>query len=431
MQTRSKPPVLDIQPEAAWASLVAISIAAAGTLAGCFATRSQEFACTVTADCDSGRVCQSGFCVLGARGSDSGTTCEMFQTPHVMGCMIPPPGPDLELAMAGTYTYNTDLASLVAPDSSTSAPPNMVMSDGTQVISIQSLTIGSGVTLRVIGSHPLLAASWSTITVNGTIDVSSHAPTATVTDLVQLTGAGSNPSACATHAAGAGGANGNNGGGGGGGGGFAGAGGRGGTGFNNNNSRGVAGTAVAAPSTVIGGCSGGKGGDGNNPGGTLGAGGGAIQLVAITSITVNGTIHAGGAGGGPAVRLNSNDRGGGGGGGSGGLIGLDAPTVTIAASAIVAANGGGGGGGTNGNNPVNAGGDATANATPAPGGTTDGVGKGGPGSAAATLTGTDGIDSPGAGGGGAGGGAGFVVVHSGGMTISPTAVRSPDVTMMP
>jgi hypothetical protein len=407
---------------------VAVSVAAAGAVVGCFPSRSQEFACTVTADCASGRVCQSGLCVLGSSDAaiDADTMCEMFQSPHVMGCMIPPAGDALDLEMAGTYTYNTDLASLRAPDGSTLTPPNKLTTDGNQLISIQALTVGSGATLRVIGSHPMIVASWSTITVGGTIDIGSTVP-ATGIDPVTVTGAGSNPTECATHAAVAT-ANDTNGAGGAGGGGYAGPGGHGGRGHSQNNFG--AGGAAVTPPLFLGGCSGAKGGDGHQAGGLGGAGGGGIQLTAQTSITITGTINAGGAGGFAATSAGGDAEGGGGGGGSGGMIGLDAPTVMVAATAILAANGGGGGAGAE-QSSATSGGSGTASTTSALGGSGNNSGDGGKGSAGTTsLLGGNGVDSPNHGGGGGGGGAGFVVVHTGGMTITPGAILSPNVTMM-
>ena len=65
-----------------------------------------------------------------------------------------------------------------------------------------------------------------------------------------------------------------------------------------------------------------------------------IQLTARFTISIGGTIHAGGAGG----RGATGGRSGGGGGGSGGWIGLDAPSVTLNSGTTLSANGGGGGG---------------------------------------------------------------------------------------
>jgi hypothetical protein len=66
-----------------------------------------------------------------------------------------------------------------------------------------------------------------------------------------------------------------------------------------------------------------------------GAGGGAIQLVAGTTITLNGVIHAGGGGGQGGTNTA---------GGSGGVVILEAPAVQIDAAGGIAANGGAGAG---------------------------------------------------------------------------------------
>ena len=398
-------------------------------VAGCFPNRSQEFTCSTTADCSDGRVCDMGFCVLTSNRDDSGadadTMCTMFQSPHVMGCMIPAPGPALDLVMAGTYAYSTDTGTLTAPDSTTSMPTTDVLTDGTRVISVQEFSIGTGAVLRATGSHPLQIVSWSTMAITGSIEAGSTVP-ATGTDPLLVTGPGANPTApCGTHAA-TGSNPDQNGAGGAGGGGFHGAGGKGGKGHSQNNN-GIGGTAVAPPTTILGGCPGATGGDGNKPGGVGGAGGGAIQLSAKMSITVAGQINAGGAGGGAAVGNSNNANGGGGGGGSGGLIGLDAPTVTVTSTAKLGANGGGGGAGaeSQGTTP---GASGTPTTTAAKGGSGTNSGDGGDGSAGATLDAKQGVDSQNHGGGGGGGGAGYIIVHAATPSLDPTALITPAVT---
>jgi hypothetical protein len=155
-----------------------------------------------------------------------------------------------------------------------------------------------------------------------------------------------------------------------------------------------------------GGCAGGGGG-GNASVTPGGAGGGAFYALARVSISIDpgGGINVSGAGGdGGATRH------GGGGGGAGGMIGLDAPTITIAGN-LVAKGGGGGGGG--GNTAVGQpGGEAVlANAFGAvPGGAGGNVspGNGGDGSNG-TIGGnpTNGAF----GGGGGGGAAGYVLTY--------------------
>jgi hypothetical protein len=151
---------------------------------------------------------------------------------------------------------------------------------------------------------------------------------------------------------------------------------------------------------------------------TSGQGGGAIQLDAATSITIGAaaSINAGGAGG--SYVYGGGLSGNGAGGGSGGAILLEAPTVSV--TGILAANGGGGGAGmANGTN-------ATANVTPAPGGSSIGA-KGGSGSGGTTINGGPATTGNATGGdtnaeGGGGGGAGRIRINtkSGAATISGT-----------
>jgi hypothetical protein len=157
------------------------------------------------------------------------------------------------------------------------------------------------------------------------------------------------------------------------------------------------GAAATGFSPLAGGCSGGSPGSqsaGDLPG-VAGAGGGAIQIVSATSVTLDGVINAGGAGG----TFSS-------GGGAGGVVVIEAPVVTVHDGGGIAANGGGGGG------CDTAGADATPDTTPAPIGscknmTTD-LGVGGAGGTllvppTAGVIQTSGIitgNTPNAGGGG-------------------------------
>ena len=190
------------------------------------------------------------------------------------------------------------------------------------------------------GSRGLLLVASDSITITGTLDISSTRNGAT--------GAGADSPACTT--AGPGGQD-NGGGSGGAGGSFLGKGGDGGEGDQNDSgppagSRpgGKAGD-VQAFVFVRGGCPGAKGGDGTggNHGGGASHGGGAVYLIAGNTISIasNGAVFASGSAG-----LAADPESGGGGGGSGGLIGFDAMTLTI--DGTVAANGGAGGGGGSG-----------------------------------------------------------------------------------
>ncbi|HWO19057.1 MAG TPA: hypothetical protein VNO30_09775 [Kofleriaceae bacterium] len=395
--------------------------------AGCsFPTASVGYRCEVTADCETGRVCDQGFCVapggVDARPMPTGDDgddppafdCTAWPAPrHFMPCDLPMPAGALVLD-AGPYTYDTTSGTLSGP---TSGPTSAVIASkvigGNRVISVERLAIGAGATLRVVGSQPLVVASWGAIDVSGTLDASSAGSP----------GAGANPSACDGHAAAIGGSS-DVGGSGGGGGGFQGAGGRGGQG--DGGTPGNGGGAVAAP-LLLGGCPGARGGDGDaQNGGAGGAGGGAVQLTARQSITITGKVHAGGAGGSGATGSD----GAGGGGGSGGMIGLESPQVAVRAGAILAANGGGGGQGANAQ-PGGAGQPGALGATAAAGGTGGDSARGGDGSAGTTLAGGSGPSTASVGGdgaGGGGGGAGFIAIESAsrqldaGAVISPTAI---------
>jgi hypothetical protein len=175
---------------------------------------------------------------------------------------------------------------------------------------------------------------------------------------------------------------------------------------------------------------GGSGGGRGGPGGAAtpavgGGGGGALQITALGSLEISGTINAAGAGGdgGSAAAM---DGGGGGGGGGGGAILLEAPEVIVEPSAIVAANGGGGGGG--GGPQLGMAGDS--------GRTSTDVAQGGGGVEIASTGGSGGSfssvpDFGGNGttnGGGGGGGAGAIVIRGHmrtlGGTISPRAIES-------
>lgn len=339
-------------------------------------------------------------------GTDSsGAMCTSF-TPqanpaHLSPCAAPP-GAAYTLSNAAVYDTTTGTMVSVSP-----APPSTVI-NGMRVISVDSFTMNA--TMRVGGTMPLVILSWSTITINDTLDLSSER-----TGALQVIGAGSRETnaTVGTDVQDCGG---------GGGGGFGTVGGDGGTGANGGNAAGMGGAAAATPTVVVGGRAGAFGGDGGVTRGAGGAGGGAVLLVARQSIIVNsaGRIHAGGAGG-----QGGNGDGGGGGGGSGGYIGLDAPTVTLNSAAILAANGGGGGTGCDGGNgpegqngqlgTSTAAGGAASSCTTARAG-----GAGGAGTTAAGV----GADSSQSGGGG-GGGVGFILVWA--QTLTNMAVVSPAV----
>ncbi len=399
-----------------------------------FPRASDNFECAVDSDCAAfpGRTCESGFCVTDGEPDNDAAPPDMFDLDcmtwpapaHFMPCMIDEPTESLTID--GAFTYDTTTGTLSGPGS----PPNPLnkVVDGSMLISVVSFTVTSGGTLRVIGDKPLIVASWTTIDIDGAIDVGSNA-----TDL----GAGANTGNCAAHLPARGG-NSGGGGGGSGGGGFGAAGGRGGNGDGVNGGNG--GAAIAMRPLLLGGCAGAIGGNADNgeDGGLPGAGGGAIQLTAQMSITIAGQLNAGGQGGlgGKSNNNNEDDGGGGGGGGSGGMIGLEAPSITIDAGAKLGANGGGGGQGGGNTMTGTVGADGTATDIQATGGNMgDSAGDGGLGSGGATLVGglgTNGNANGSAnGGGGGGGGAGFIVFSSAtAATVAPGVVISPAQTVV-
>jgi hypothetical protein len=289
-----------------------------------------------------------------------------------------------------------------------------LVDQGFCVITGDTITIPNGIA-RATGSRPLVLVAARTITVDGTLDVSSG---------VGGSGAAANFAGCQLAMAGE---SDTGGGGGGAGASFVGRGGNGGDGDVNNNglpvgpgSGGLAAAAFTATS-LHGGCRGGAGGAGNGASGAPGAGGGAVYLIAGASIDVAGAVTANG-GGGVGGSITS---GGGGGGGSGGFVGFDAPMTLIAG--VATANGGGGGEGASQTAGVS-GADGAASQTPALGGSgVPDAGDGGSGSGNGVLTGT-GAGSGDGGGGGGGGGAGIVYVKGALTTpgiVSPTATQLP------
>lgn len=183
-----------------------------------------------------------------------------------------------------------------------------------------------------------------------------------------------------------------------------------------------------APLVIRGGCLGGVGGVDGSPtsAGVSGAAGGAVYIAAANghAIFVAGTIAAGGEGGGGGGSTTGDGGAGAGGGGAGGMIALEATTITISSTAILAANGGGGGAG--GGTMVIDGADATADAQRAPGAmAVSSGGAGGAGGAGVSADGEPAGPLPLGGGGGGGGGVGVIRLH-GATTLAGTISPPPD-----
>ncbi len=377
---------------------------------------------------------------------DAPAACSLWHPQHFQPCMLGTPKPALTITQSGSpWTYTTTSQGGVLSDHAgvvlmstvvaTQADNSMVA-----VLNVESLIVQAGATLLVTGDKPLVIASWDTITVNGRIDTGSITSEITNTASAHIDGpsrigAGANAPGRCTGFTGSPGTNAQSGGGsgGGGGGGFRGTGGSGTTGDTVMVAGGAGGARVStAPTVIRGGCNGGPSGTAGTSSGLLppataasvslgGASGGAIELAAKTSITVTGSINAGGGGGAGAPQGSAV---GGGGGGSGGYIGLDAPAITITGGTL-SANGGGGGGAApyagNGNQGANADGVNQAQGGPIFGGGNCGL-AGAPGSIGGTFDAPSATGSDSCGGGGGGGGAGFIFMVAPSLTLTSPAI---------
>jgi hypothetical protein len=318
----------------------------------------------------------------------------------------------------GDWIYNTDTHVLSTSGIST-MPTSMVIAAAAgpiDIIFVSSFTLQPGATLRGISPtmhRPFGIASTGAIQIDGVIDVASA-------------GAGARTdTTCGTSTGGEGQDNGG-GGGGGGGGGFHGRGGTGSKGNSDgpNTNAGSGGLAIARPPSPIGGCDGGRGGNGTGLGGAGGNGGGAVYLASATSVTIGGTIDAGGQFG--AAGGQNGDAGGG--GGAGGMILLESKTVTVAG--VLVANGGGGGEGNTNGNPGQSG-QRSASRALGGGGGDDNGGDGGDGGATPDIDGATTNDLRMGGGGGGGGAAGFVAIGCPAPAIMSSAIISPAFSVWP
>ncbi len=291
-----------------------------------------------------------------------------------------------------------------------------------------TISVAAGATVRGVGANPLVLVATQSITIDGTIDVSTHS-NETIGGVPALGGGARNATSCFAAGVDGQGGSGSNGGGGAAGGSFGGLGAIGGTGANNGSTAHGTPASPGAPTVLVGGCPGGHGGDGSgggpggaNAGGAGGNAGGAVYLLAGDSITIGGKINASGAGGGGGANAVSSS-GGGGGGGAGGMIGLEAARITVTGAVFANGGGGGAGGGNAGTGDAGrAGTDPTAATTAAAGGTgPNNGGNGGAGSVGSTapVVGKNGSGSfPQCGGGGGGGGAGVIRVFG----VSPASI---------
>ena len=429
-------------------------------VAGCFPTKSQDYACQTDQQCAPDRTCDNGYCVVRGSGVDarpevdappSSATCEatwpgatvLFDPCDIGDPESAPPS----FAAPGIYKLDTTVATsnLTAPGGAVSTIKNVMNANG-RVLTVASFDIPAGSTVEVVGSLPLVVASWSTISIAGTLDGSSYTGTVGATHTADQAGPGAVPQPATCTPGTAAQTGGSDGDGGGAGGTYQTLGGNGGRGGADPNvTGGAVGTLRVLP-LLAAGCSGQAGAaSGGGAAGPGGAGGGAIALTAKTSITIAGTVTVGGAGGKGAATGNDSNNGsrpGGGGGGSGGMIGLESAAITV--TGTLAANGGGGGQGWDNVIPGGHGmtGPATATAAtggraPRQGGEDSGGygGTGGFGGTGAAVGGKGNETTPGqstgtqGGGGGGGGATGFIAWKDGapsaGGTITPAFTPRP------
>lgn len=324
------------------------------------------------------------------------------------------PKPTMALTVSGTMRINTNTESNCH---------RIITQDSGPALCVQyytSVTIPVGATLIAHGNRAFAMWASNSLTIAGTLDVSTHRNTQTTEP-----GAGQMPSCTfgSVPESDIGGS------GGGAGGTFATQGGAGGTGdmdmegVDQEATGGMAG-AVAPFSVLRGGCQGQRG-----AGGTTGIGGGGGGAVYLSSrvIQISGSVLAAGAGGSGGGADASGA--GGGGGGSGGTIVLEGFTsATVAATGLLIATGGGGGQGGTSMSVGEAGEEPSSAAAAAGGDQMLSGGNGGNG--ATTADGAPGVANN-AGGGGGGGGAGYIRIRSGAPTTLGAAIApAPDITTL-
>jgi len=406
----------------------------ASHLAGC--TLVVVSACFFNPHYGPGTACPTGQC-------PSGLTCNTQTMLCELGVPDAPGAPDAPVAADdGSASEKICLGDLIHvcidPPASPSVLPTQLDTSSSPlcllsnvdacVIAVSEAPI---VSMVVSGRRPLILLSTRSLTVSGTIDVSSK--------LGKAPGPGADVGPCSSDATpptvgefpdGGGGWGGS----------FGDAGGSGGAGMSPTNAKGgfggTAPSAIDPGNTLRGGCPGGAGA-GRGGGNSGGEPGGAVLLVAATTLTIaeTGSVNASGAGGGGG---GGDGMAGGAGGGSGGMIMLDAATIVISGQCF--ANGGGGGqGGTNlPEEPGSPGGESTAPLVGGAGGTSSSVGgAGGAGGsagnplAAGQPGGVDPLPPQQLGGGGGGGGSvgvikipAFASLMSVAANVSPTPRRT-------
>jgi len=236
-------------------------------------------------------------------------------------------------AFASLGTFNPGSAVTVNTDTlamSGGASFTGVTSGNIAVFTFASVTLGSGITVNVSGSRCFALLSRGAMSINGTVNVSASGSAGGACGGAGQTSAAGGPGS------GPGGGGGDSQGGGG-------------AGFGGNGGGTTAGAPIGLAygdlAVLLQGGSGGGKGTWLSAASDGGGGGGAMELAAITTLSILGStqLRAQGAAG----FVDSNDDGGG--GGSGGGIYLHGGSVSLASGAQLLANGGNGGnGGPNG-----------------------------------------------------------------------------------
>ncbi|HUS32648.1 MAG TPA: hypothetical protein VMZ53_29305 [Kofleriaceae bacterium] len=378
-----------------------------------------EFPCTQTDECrtadNAGNCEQAGWCSLHDDTCDSGRRfdetagdglakkcvagpqgCEDWHPHFFKPCGLPAPSGNL--TFNGYYKYDTTDGTLTDLVTMATIPQPSVVIDGVRFLSVQDVTASSASSIALVGNKPLVIAAWGSMVINGLIDASSQGDA----------GPGANPNggcnaptlgadATATTPGGGGGGAALQGNGGNGGGGAAGA------------------TKESMPMTIRGGCRGGNSGAAG-PGAVSpatadthargGMGGGALVLSSRLSLTIDGSVTAGGEGGGGSPMGAGC---GGAGGGAGGMIVLEGSAIEL--HGTVFATGGGGGGVATKSGQGMKGRDGSLTGAAGGAAPTGCTGAGGAGSTAATLDGGNGGTGA-CGGAGGGGGSGWILVFT-------------------
>jgi len=394
-----------------------------GTRYSCLNTECAYSACLGDGGCSAplvrtGLPCDAGLCLGTGACSTFSYRPSNFDPAAVAAQGI---GPALTIGCANAFFDSTDGGSFWCNGQPAPVQLAITQSGGVDavVLAVSGLSIASGGSLSLTGSRPVIFAVWGDATVAGTLSAASTFTTS---------GAGQAPSGLCDAQDGV--ADGALVGGGGGGGSDGSRGGDGGDGDavgHGGRSGTPSGGAALVP--LRGGCPGGSGGRSADPGGAGGrggAGGGAVQISALGTLTVSGTVTASGAGGQGGLGVLSGSNGGGA-GGSGGAVLLEGMDVVMPPSARLTANGGGGGGGgglADGSTALDG---RTTSASPAPGGGA-GIacaGKGGQGASALGAP-ADGESATAlCSGGGGGGGLGRIRVNAFTLCRPDAGVLSP------